>query len=87
MIPSMGRENITDPAAKLEREKSFAANSEAAYGGYAKAMYISMHWKTMKTPIKVRQSPMTVPIQWTDGLAVHAVSESQLARIWRVGRG
>jgi hypothetical protein len=78
----MGRENITDRAAKLEREKSFAANSEAAYGGYAKAMYISMHWKTMKTPIKVRQSPMTVPIQWTNGLAVHADSKDMASRSW-----
>jgi hypothetical protein len=72
-IINIGRENMIAAAAKVEREKSFAANKEAAYLGYAKARYISMHCIIMYKPTKVNPRPITVPIQCTDGLAVHAI--------------
>lgn len=35
---------MMEPAASDERQKSFAANSDAAYRGYVRGRYMKMHW-------------------------------------------
>lgn len=68
---NIGLENKIHAAANKDRDKSLAANKEAAYFGYDNGRYTNTHWNIRKLAVTKITTPMRLTIQCTPCRAVH----------------
>jgi len=60
---NIGLENKMQAAAKSDRDRSLAANNDAAYLGYDSGRYTNTHWKMKKFAATKMTTPMRLTIQ------------------------